>query len=305
MWTKPIHDHERQEPSPGPTSKLALAQLHPIEPLTAAGTTARAACGEQSRLEPHAPRQARSQLPTSTTAPRVSPSRPHLPTAQVVLRTVTPSAVPTAPNARPERKAARVQRPRTTPQAVSRQVERSHRLGELRRARECTLEGTCPAATDSALERLARERNRAVLAGPERIDRQRVPVHTVLGGHREKGAQTMPIGQCSLHTVTCVLLLEVARVDVLHAPVHAALAALARHQRVTQLVKDQLRQAVVGVEVLAAAQRQHALAIERRVHLARAHDLDRELASTREPDQVERVVVALFDRAHGQTARIA
>ena len=68
---------------------------------------------------------------------------------------------------------------------------------------------------------------------------------------------------------------------VVHAPVRARERLLAFDKRVTQLVKDHLGEAVVGIERLVITDRERAAAIGGRVRVGRAHD--REANATRGP----------------------
>ena len=111
----------------------------------------------------------------------------------------------------------------------------------------------------------ARELDRRIAfdagCGRERIARQRIPVRAVIGRDGEEVAQAVTRAERGLQTMARMLADEVAAVGVAQAPVGAAHRAVARDERVAELVEDQLRERVVGIEVLALRQREHALPV--------------------------------------------
>ena len=79
---------------------------------------------------------------------------------------------------------------------------------------------------------------------------------------------------------------------VVHAPIGARERFLALDERVTQLVKDHLGEAVVGVERLDGPDRERAAAIGRRIRVRRPDHLQADAARGREPDLRQRIDIA-------------
>ena len=98
-----------------------------------------------------------------------------------------------------------------------------------------------PRTTRGSIVRRPRKLDRRVVAGGERVDWQRIPVRSPVCRDREQCAQPVSIGERGLHAMTRVLLRQIARIDVLEAPVPFACATWACDQRMTQLVEDQPR----------------------------------------------------------------
>ena len=152
-----------------------------------------------------------------------------------------------------QRKAAGVQRARRAPQRRFIR-ERSHRVRR---------HVPWPTMPPRALRPSARCERAATRLAPSSVAgsapsasgsaRQRIPVRAVIGRHRHQPAQAVAIGERSLHAMARVLAHEIAFAFVAQAPVRRAHRVVAAHQRVAQLVKDDLRQRIVGVEVRARA----------------------------------------------------
>src|SRR5690606_37498961 len=123
-----------------------------------------------------------------------------------------------------------------------------------------------------------------------------VPVLAVLTGGAEHAAQVVAVGQPGLEPDAGVLPRVVGAVEG-EAPVLEVEGLDAVRDPVAELVEEHLAEGVVGIEVLAGAEPEHAAAVgaaeDRRV----AADGKAETAGRGEPDDLEGVEVAGADRA--------
>jgi hypothetical protein len=87
---------------------------------------------------------------------------------------------------------------------------------------------------------------------------------------------------------------DILRALVVETEVSDAEALHAFDQRVTQLVKDHLCQAIIGVERAGGADGHDALPVRRGVDLRRAFDSEANALSHRKPNRVERIPIAVL-----------
>ena len=100
--------------------------------------------------------------------------------------------------------------------------ERPHRARHLRGRRQRGLDRIAPRAAARARPGIARELDRGIVAGGERVGRQRVPVRAVIGRDREQSAQPVAIGERRLQAMARVLAHQVALAFVAQAPIGRA-----------------------------------------------------------------------------------
>src|SRR5690606_37342784 len=93
-----------------------------------------------------------------------------------------------------------------------------------------------------------------------------------VGGGREEAAEPVLRGELGLDAEAGVLADDVALAQVVEAPVGDAEVLLALDERVTELVEDHLREAIVGIERLARAERERALSVGGGVDLVASLD---------------------------------
>ena len=130
----------------------------------------------------------------------------------------------------------------------------------------------------------------------ERPSRQRVIKHPKVRRRSEQLPQPIRTQQRRLHPQTSPLTRDVVGIHLVaivvgQAPVRLGEAVFPLHQRVTQLVQDHLRQAVVVIQILLRSQKQVAFSVGVRVAVRRASHRESQLVSRRDPDVIERVDV--------------
>ena len=125
------------------------------------------------------------------------------------------------------------------------------------------------------------------LARHQRVGRQVAVVAPPLRRRGHQLAQPVAVAQLGLQPQAGGLGHVVAIAGVVQAPVGLVPAVLALHQRVTQLVQHQLRQAVVGVQRLGRAHQDRAAAVGRRVRRLPPHHLEPAARGSRGPDVID------------------
>jgi hypothetical protein len=145
-----------------------------------------------------------------------------------------------------------------------------------------------------------RDGNCRVVSFGERIGGQRVPVRAPLGRHRHETTQPERRRQRGLKAVASVLINQVAVVGIVETEVDLLSPRLTCYQQVTQLMKDQLRQAIVRVEILAARQSEHTLAIPRRIDVTGTDEPNPEFRERCLPHALDGIAVLKLDATrHG------
>jgi hypothetical protein len=163
-----------------------------------------------------------------------------------------------------------------------------------RRLRQRRLDGRAPGRGLEPDARRLGERHRRITVGRQRIVGERVVVTAVVRGRRHQRAQAEPSRQIRGETQAGVLAHDVPG-NVLQPPVGQWERRLPLGDRVTELVKDELRERIVGVERVVGADRDRPSSVAARVSVARTGDRETDPRRGRAPD--------LRDGRRGQRAR--
>ena len=127
----------------------------------------------------------------------------------------------------------------------------------------------------------------------QRLDGQRIPIRTPFGGHGEEILQSEGTCEGGLQTVARVFVNQVRVIGVRKSPVRASSPPRSRHQRMADLVENELRQTVVGVEIICGRQSQGAGTVPRGVNVGRSRDGHTEVGSAAQPHEIERILVTM------------
>ena len=132
-----------------------------------------------------------------------------------------------------------------------------------------------------------------ILAIGERVFREAVVIRTEVGGGRQNGAQAMGVGEPGLQSEAGALTANVALALVIQPEIGDTQALGTLDERMAELVEDHLRQTVVRVERLGAADGHEPLPVGRGVYLRRTLDPEADTPCNGQPDRVERVEIAV------------